>query len=118
MGRAIALRDDYDGPQSPSEAQSRWSQKLVCERGPGICCQGSRYRRAVSRSAIVLSVDEKPSIQALECAQGYLKLSGGKTLSGYSHNYKRHGTTTAQGISGLYERCCRRICGSGNPRYS
>jgi hypothetical protein len=44
--------------------------------------------------AIVLCVDEKPSIQALERAQGYLKLPNGRALSGQSHDYKRHGTTT------------------------
>ncbi len=45
-------------------------------------------------NAIVISVDEKPAIQALERAQGYLKLPNGKAISGYSHDYKRHGTTT------------------------
>lgn len=49
---------------------------------------------APPENAIVLAVDEKPSIQALERAQGYLKLPGGKTLTGQSHTYKRHGTTT------------------------
>jgi transposase len=44
--------------------------------------------------AIVLCVDEKPSIQALERAQGYLKLPNGRTLTGHSHDYKRNGTTT------------------------
>ena len=44
--------------------------------------------------AIVLCVDEKPSIQALERAQGYLKLPNGRALSGQSHDYRRHGTTT------------------------
>jgi transposase len=44
--------------------------------------------------AIVLGVDEKPSIQALERAQGYLKLPNGRALTGQSHDYKRHGTTT------------------------
>lgn len=44
--------------------------------------------------AIVLSVDEKPSIQALERSQGYLKLPSGRALTGQSHDYKRHGTTT------------------------
>lgn len=44
--------------------------------------------------AIVLCIDEKPSIQALERAQGYLKLSNGRALTGQSHDYKRHGTTT------------------------
>ena len=46
------------------------------------------------KNALVLSVDEKPSIQALERAQGYLRLPDGKAVNGYSHCYKRHGTTT------------------------
>ena len=33
-------------------------------------------------NAVVLCVDEKPSIQALERAQGYLKLPNGRTLTG------------------------------------
>lgn len=45
-------------------------------------------------NALVLSVDEKPGIQALERAQGYLKLPNGKAITGYNHEYKRHGTTT------------------------
>jgi hypothetical protein len=42
----------------------------------------------------VLSVDEKPSIQALERAQGYLRLPDGKAVNGFSDGYKRHCTTT------------------------
>jgi len=49
---------------------------------------------APPKDAIVICVDEKPSIQALERAQGYLKLPNGRTLSGHSHDYTRHGTTT------------------------
>ena len=45
-------------------------------------------------NAVVLSVDEKPHIQALERAQGWLKLPNGKALTGFQHEYKRHGTTT------------------------
>ena len=45
-------------------------------------------------NAVVICVDEKPSIQALERAQGYLKLPNGRALTGHSHDYKRHGTTT------------------------
>ncbi len=45
-------------------------------------------------NALVLSVDEKPHIQALERAQGWLKLPHGKALTGFSHDYKRHGTST------------------------
>jgi transposase len=49
---------------------------------------------APPKNAIVLCIDEKPSIQALERAQGYLKLPNGRALTGHSHDYKRHGTTT------------------------
>ncbi len=45
-------------------------------------------------NAVVLAVDEKPHIQALERAQGWLPLPNGQALSGFSHGYKRHGTTT------------------------
>ena len=45
-------------------------------------------------NAMVLSIDEKPHIQALERAQGWPKLPNGKTLTGFQHDYKRHGTTT------------------------
>jgi transposase len=45
-------------------------------------------------NAVVLSVDEKPAIQALERAQGWLRLPNGQALRGFSHEYKRHGTTT------------------------
>ena len=49
---------------------------------------------APPENAIVLAVDEKPSIQALERAQGYLKLPNGRAMTGQSHDYKRNGTTT------------------------
>ena len=49
---------------------------------------------APPENAVVICVDEKPSIQALERAQGYLKLPNGRALSGHSHDYKRHGTST------------------------
>ena len=45
-------------------------------------------------NAVVISVDEKPAIQALERAQGWLRLPDGQALRGFSHEYKRHGTTT------------------------
>jgi len=45
-------------------------------------------------NAVVLSMDEKPSIQALERAQGWLKLPNGRAITGHAHEYKRHGTTT------------------------
>jgi transposase len=48
-------------------------------------------------NAVVLCVDEKPHIQALERAQGYLRLPNGQALAGFGHQYRRHGTTTLFG---------------------
>jgi transposase len=45
-------------------------------------------------NAVVISVDEKPAIQALERAQGWLRVPNGKALRGVGFEYKRHGTTT------------------------
>lgn len=44
------------------------------------------------QNALVLSVDEKPSIQALERARGYVQTSSGKIVQGIKRTYKRHGT--------------------------
>jgi transposase len=49
---------------------------------------------APPENAIVLAVDEKPAIQALERAQGYLKLPNGRALHGPAHEYQRHGHST------------------------
>lgn len=43
-------------------------------------------------NALVLSVDEKPSIQALERTRGYVQTSSGKIVQGMKSTYKRHGT--------------------------
>lgn len=43
-------------------------------------------------NALVISVDEKPSIQALERRTGYVQTDSGKIVQGYKSTYKRHGT--------------------------
>lgn len=43
-------------------------------------------------NALVISIDEKPSIQALERARGYVCTSNGKIVQGLKSTYKRHGT--------------------------
>jgi transposase len=45
-------------------------------------------------NALVICVDEKPAIQALERDQGWLRLPNGQAVRGFNHEYKRHGTTT------------------------
>jgi hypothetical protein len=42
--------------------------------------------------ALVISVDEKPSVQALERATGYVETDNGKIVRGCKSTYKRHGT--------------------------
>ena len=68
-------------------------------------------------NAVVLCGDEKPSIQALERAQGWLRLPEGRALTGFSPEYRRNGTTTlfaaldkATGLvrAGHYQRRRRR----------
>jgi transposase len=43
-------------------------------------------------NAFVISVDEKPSIQALERKTGYVETDNGKIVRGFKSTYKRHGT--------------------------
>lgn len=43
-------------------------------------------------NALVICVDEKPGIQALERSRGYVETSSGKIVQGLKSTYKRHGT--------------------------
>ena len=43
-------------------------------------------------NALVLSVDEKPSIQAIERSGGYVETDSGTVVRGLRSTYKRHGT--------------------------
>jgi len=43
-------------------------------------------------NALVISIDEKPSIQALERSTGYVQTESGKIVRGFKSTYKRHGT--------------------------
>jgi transposase len=51
----------------------------------GLCLNPAQH-------ALVLSVDEKPSIQALERATGYAQTSSGRIVRGLKSTYQRHGT--------------------------
>lgn len=46
------------------------------------------------QNALVICVDEKPSIQALERKTGYVSTSSGKVVRGWQSTYTRHGTIT------------------------
>ena len=47
---------------------------------------------APPQNALVISVDEKPGMQALERATGYVCASNSKIVHGLKSTYKRHGT--------------------------
>ena len=61
---------------------------------------------------MVLSIDEKSQIQALDRTQPGLPLKPEKCGT-MTHDYKRNGTTTGDGrkVVGSQSRCCR--AGSG-----
>lgn len=43
-------------------------------------------------NSVILSMDEKPSIQAIERLTGYVRTDSGKIVHGYKSTYIRHGT--------------------------
>ena len=91
------LTSNMSGGSCAIIRSTSWLASPGARARPELHGQSRRCRRPLRRpteKAIVLCVDEKPSIQALERAQGYLKLPNGRALTGQSHDYKRHGTTT------------------------
>ncbi len=68
-------------------------------------------------NALVISIDEKPSIQALERATGYVQTTDGKIVRGFKSTYKRHGTlnlfaalnVAAGGVHGKVTQQKRRV---------
>jgi hypothetical protein len=69
---------------------------VVSEHRPRLRGQDGRHRwpllyMSPPDNAVMLSVHEKSSIQALERAQGYLKPPNGRAIIGQSHDYKRNG---------------------------
>ena len=45
-------------------------------------------------NAVVICMDEKPCIQAIDRQQGWLRFPDGKTMLGFSDRYKRNGSST------------------------
>lgn len=43
-------------------------------------------------NALIISVDEKPGIPAIERLRGYVRTGSGKTVRGFKSTYKRNGT--------------------------
>lgn len=63
--------------------------------------------------AVVVCVDEKPHIQMLKRAQGWLRLRNGKAVNGFTSRYKRHGTTT---LFAALEVAAGQVCPGHCPR--
>lgn len=75
------------------QRKSTWCISTDPEFGPKAADIVALYLHP-PENAVVICVDEKPHIQALERAQGYLRLPDGRAVRGVAHEYKRHGTTT------------------------
>ena len=86
--------------------------------------QGSRFRRERRTSsastcippahAVVLSIDEKSQIQALDRTQSGLPLKPGKCGT-MTHDYKCHGTTTLFAAVNVLEAWCSAAACKGTP---
>jgi hypothetical protein len=66
----------------PPAGFARWTGKLIAAELAAKAADVVGLYMAPPANAIVICVDEKPSIQALERAQGYLKLPNGRPLTG------------------------------------
>ncbi|MBV6518457.1 MAG: IS630 family transposase [Candidatus Brocadia sp.] len=71
--------------------QRSWCVSTDPEFGPKAADIGGLYL-APAENALVISVDEKPSIQALERTTGSVCTSNKKIVRGLKSTYKRHGT--------------------------
>src|SRR6201984_1402333 len=80
--------------EPPPAGYARWNGVLLAKALGDVSDDVVGLYLDPPENAIVISVDEKPCIQALERAQGWLKMPDGRALSGFAHEYKRHGTTT------------------------
>jgi transposase len=101
----------WDGPALAQEVKGSVHAVWRVLRKEGICLQRQRSwcvstdKEFASKAAdivglyldppenaLVISVDEKPSIQALERATGYVETDSAKIVRGFKSTYKRHGT--------------------------
>ena len=93
-------QNDYPGAMTAvcSALDSLARRRSFCiSTDPEFVSKAAANRGPVSgsaRDAVVVCVDEKSAIQALERAHGWLKLPNGKALTGFNHEYKRNDTTT------------------------
>src|SRR5450432_2071452 len=72
--------------ETPPPGMSHWDGPAVAEK------LDARLYLNPPLNAVVLSVDEKPSIQAIERASGYVETDSGKVVRALKSTYKRHGT--------------------------
>ena len=104
MERKITL-GDHPGASKHQVRRILRRHKICLERGRSWCVStepefGPKAADVAGpylnppEDARVLAVDEKPSIQALERAHGYLRLPTCQALTGFRHGYTQHGTTT------------------------
>ncbi len=84
------------GDLEGARARAAPGADLQALQGPRVHRQAARHRRALHEPAgarLVLSVDEKSQIQALDRTQPGLPMKAGQPAT-MTHDYIRHGTTT------------------------
>src|SRR5260370_24295203 len=91
----LALAAQGRRPIAPAALVVRQHRPAICSPACPWPEQGAadiigRYLNP-PENAVVLSVDEKPTIQALERASGYVLTSSGKIVRGLKNTYKPHG---------------------------
>jgi len=102
-GRAGCLGRCGLAPAAPGRRPIAPPALVVRQHRPAICHQACPWPEQGAadiiglylnppENALVLSVDEKPTIQALERASGSVLTSSGKIVYGLKNTYKRHGT--------------------------
>ena len=103
MGHSGLLGRQRDPASSGELAVSIPAKESICKGGAGWCVSTDKEFAPKAAdvvglylnpplNAVVLSVDEKPSIQAIERASGYVETDSGKVVRGLKSTYKRHGT--------------------------
>ena len=103
MGEMLGSRDSYSLEHSLRVAAISRRKGISFQRQRSWCISTDKnfaskaadivgLYLAPPLNAVVLCVDEKPSIQALERKTGYIKTDSGKVIRAYKSTYKRHGT--------------------------
>jgi len=115
-------RTRYADPATPRISLRR-RRSWCLSTDPAFAAKARRHRRALSRptrerARPVRRREARDS--GLERSQGWLRLPDGRALTGFAHEYKRHGTTTLfaawKVASGLIQTATTPVAGGASSR--